>query len=202
MIILLNGASSSGKSTIAAELQKQYTAPLLSMGIDMFLNMMPKQYLYGGAKASEGFKFEMIEDEEGPITRIFAGKLGEKVCDIVPQVAHVMAQNELSLIIDEVLFEDDSLKHYVNALHQHHVYFIGIHCSLAEISKREISRGNRYLGLAREQISRVHGPTRYYDLAIDTDITSATDSAKQIISFIEDTPNPKGFKKLYRHFYE
>ena len=59
MIIFLNGVSSSGKSTIAKGLQHLSENPLLTIGIDTFLDMMPAQYLYTGPKASEGFQFVM-----------------------------------------------------------------------------------------------------------------------------------------------
>src|SRR4051812_25397225 len=44
-IIILNGASSSGKSSILAELQRTLEGPFLNAGIDKFIFMLPSRYL-------------------------------------------------------------------------------------------------------------------------------------------------------------
>lgn len=44
-IIILNGTSSSGKTTIVKALQEVLDAPYLEAGIDKFLWMLPKRYL-------------------------------------------------------------------------------------------------------------------------------------------------------------
>ena len=202
MIIFINGASSSGKSTIAKSLQHLSPKPLLMMGIDAFLNMMPSKYTGTREKANEGFQFVMDRDEEGPITRVIEGPYGAQICKLAPKIIDIMAIDGHDIIVDEVLFEDEKLCDYVKAVNKHKVYFIGIHCSLAVLSEREVLRGNRALGMGREQIHRVHGPTRFYDLELDTTKKSAFDCAKEILHFIDETPNPEGFKKLYKTFYD
>jgi len=44
-IILLNGTSSSGKTSIVKALQDSLEEPYLVMGIDRFIWMLPKRYL-------------------------------------------------------------------------------------------------------------------------------------------------------------
>ena len=44
-IIILNGASSSGKTSILRALQSQMVEPYLDAGLDKFIWMLPKRYL-------------------------------------------------------------------------------------------------------------------------------------------------------------
>jgi chloramphenicol 3-O phosphotransferase len=196
MIIFLNGTSSSGKSTIAKALQIIYPTPFLTLGIDTFLNMMPPQYIGSGEKAADGFQFISDQDEEGPITRVEAGKYGKKIVGSMPKIVNHLVNDGHDLIVDEVLFGDETLKSYVAALKTHLVYFIGIHCALKTLAEREILRGNRALGLGRHQLKLVHGPTRFYDLELDTTKISAFDGAKQILTYIENHAAPGSFKRL------
>ena len=46
MIILLNGSSSAGKTTLTRALQQHHKNPLLALGIDLFCDMLPKN-IYG-----------------------------------------------------------------------------------------------------------------------------------------------------------
>lgn len=45
VIIILNGTSSSGKSSILAHLQRMLEGPFLNAGIDKFIFMLPSAYL-------------------------------------------------------------------------------------------------------------------------------------------------------------
>jgi len=134
------------------------------MGIDTFFQSMPPQYVGFGEKAAEGFHFIPDRDEHGPIMGIQSGPLGEAIVKSIPKVIKTLADDGHNLIVDEVLFEDLGLKYYVQALSNHTVCFIGITCDLDVMEEREILRGDRALGLARDQILRVHDPRGFIDL--------------------------------------
>ncbi|MBA3814478.1 MAG: hypothetical protein H0X26_08365 [Alphaproteobacteria bacterium] len=195
-IIFLNGCSSSGKTTIAKAIQYLANAPWLLWGIDTFFQSMPPPYVGFGEKANEGFQFVADQDEHGPIMCIHSGPLGEAIVKSIPKVVKTLADDGLNIIVDEVLFEDTCLKYYVRALSNHTVYFIGILCDLNAMEEREILRGDRALGLARAQVARVHGPTRSYDLTVDSTHISAFDNARNILEFVSQNGNPQGFDKL------
>ena len=55
-IILLNGASSAGKTSIARELQRVLPEPYLRTGIDDFFRMLPPRYLGTESPADQGFR--------------------------------------------------------------------------------------------------------------------------------------------------
>ncbi|MBT4964442.1 MAG: hypothetical protein HOI53_00930 [Francisellaceae bacterium] len=121
---------------------------------------------------------------------------GDKLFGAMPDFAHMLGSRGNNLIIDEVLFNDKQLKSYVDKLADHTVYFIGVKCDLAIMQEREYLRRDRALGLSNDQFDRVHTGTREYDLTVDTSNASVFDIAKEIITFIENNPNPNGFNNI------
>lgn len=195
MIIFLNGCSSAGKSTIAKAIQCLSEKPYLLIGIDTFFHMMPSAYVGFGDKADQGFHFVPEHDEVGPLMRIENGPYGQALGKTIPKVIQTFADHGHDLILDEVLFGDESLNGYVQALKGHTVYFIGVMCDLKTLQEREILRGDRALGLGRDQIGRVHTPERSYDMAVDTTCASAFECGKAILKFIAENPTPQSFKQ-------
>ena len=56
MIVFLNGASSSGKTSLARALQANWSEPLLYWSLDMVIAQLPFAYTGKGAHAQEGFE--------------------------------------------------------------------------------------------------------------------------------------------------
>lgn len=196
MIIFLNGCSSSGKSSIARALQFVSEKPLLHLGIDTFFQMMPPDYLGYGEKANQGFHFITSVERGVTLTRIENGSLGAAMTDSIPPIVRLLADRGHDLVLDEVLITEGVLENYVQHLASHTVYFIGIFCALDELINREKIRGNRALGLSRDQFEKVHKGTRNYDLVLDTTSTSSFSCAQKILSFVEHTPDPVAFNSL------
>lgn len=195
MIILLNGCSSSGKTTIARAIQHLSKKPWLLIGIDTFIQMMPPAYVGFGDKADQGFHFIPEHDEIGPLMRIECGPFGDAVIDSTPNVIQTLVNGGHNVILDEVLFGEEDLARYTEALEHQPIYFIGVMCDLKILQERELLRGDRAIGLGRDQFGRVHTPERSYDMTVDTTHTSAFDCANAILRFIEENPNPQGFWK-------
>lgn len=136
MILFLNGCSSSGKTTIAKAVQHLSDEPWLLVGIDTFFQMMPAKYVGFGEKAKEGFHFIPEQDEEGPIMRIESGPFGRAIMKSCPKVIKTLAGGGHHLIVDEVLFTEEELENYVQALTGHTVYFVGVMCDLKTLQDR------------------------------------------------------------------
>lgn len=200
MIIFLNGCSSSGKSTIITAFQYQAEQPWLSVGIDTFWAMMPRNYIMYGPRSHDGFYYVPGRDGQGPTMEVKNGEFGMQVMHMIPQVVNTMASNKLDLLIDEVVLEEDLLKGYVKHLAQHKVYFIWVSCGLKVLEEREILRGNRGQGLARMQMKIVPTLDWPYDFTVDTTNASAFDSAQSIMNFVAKNPNPQSFAQLKKRW--
>lgn len=200
MILLINGVAASGKTSIIHELQKQAPYPILKAGIDLFVGMMPHQYFGHGEKAHEGIQFLTEQTPQGPCTKVHNGPFGRAFLHSIPQIIQHFANCGFNIACDEVLFHDYYLTQYTKAFQGQKAYFIGIHCSEAELYRREARRKSGNQGLARDQINRVHGPTRFYDFEIDTSKHLPPECATQILDFIKNNPSPTGFQKLATAF--
>lgn len=195
MIIFLNGATSSGKTMLAKAIQNLDEQPWLLLGVDTMINMMPSKYWAGGKKQNEGFYFTEIEDNDGVLMRIEAGQFGNKLSNTIADIACLLDKQGFNLIIDEVLVTAESLKNYANKLSNNLVYFVGVYCDPKIIEEREILRGDRCIGSARDQVKRCHISVKRYDIKIDTSQRSPFCSAKIVLDFIAKESSPKALKE-------
>lgn len=197
MIIILDGSSSAGKTSIIKELQNISDKPLLHTGVDRFWAMIPDQYKENGSKAHEGYLFSSTVDRDNnPIIHVQKGPFAHQIDDTLPRVIKTLADCGHDIAVDTIINTDAQLHNYAKILSGYTVYFIGVVCDLKELEKREQSRGNRMLGLARGHNGTINTHKNYYDLIIDSTHQDPTSCAQNILNFIKTTPDPQGFKKL------
>jgi len=194
-IILLNGTSSSGKTSIARSIQYLSSDNWLTFGVDTFIEMTP--YLPPD-KDGEYFVFVAGDNDRGSLMSVKSKPIGDKLFGAMADFASLLADRENNIIIDEVLFNDQQLKSYVDKLEKHTVYFVGVKCDLEIMQEREFLRRDRDLGLSNDQFDRVHSGIREYDLIVDTSNISAFKVAKEIIDYTSNITNPRGFNNMRR----
>lgn len=200
MIIFLNGISSSGKSSIASALQEVWPTPLLHVGVDTFLDMLPARFCGEGEEARVGLQFVPIETEAGPVVEIRQGEYAKRLFRGMVGAIGTLARARNDMIVDEVLFGDELLKHYIRELLGQTVYFVAITCPIEIVERRERERGDRFINSAKAQLPLVHGPTRQYDLELDTSVSSPHQLALLIKDYVEETPKPQGFLAMEQIF--
>lgn len=169
-ILILNGAGSAGKSSIARAFQEISARPFLHVAMDSFLDMLPEAYL----DHPDGLVFETLP---GGIA-IRAGKVAERTFRGMRRAIAALAAVGNDLIVDDVMLGTE-MDDYKTLLAPYDVSFIGIFAPLAVLEDRERRRGDRMIGLARWQFDRVHdGKT--YDLEIDTSTATPAECARRI----------------------
>jgi chloramphenicol 3-O phosphotransferase len=207
MIIMLNGVSSSGKSSIARALQDVCSTPLLHVGVDTFIDMLPARFCGEGQAARYGLQFVPVQTRDGPVVEIRPGPYAKRLFAGMIGAIGALARASNDIIVDEVLFGDDMLRAYVRELQGQTVYFVAIHCTLAIVEQRERARGDRerergdrFINSAKAPFPLVHGPTRHYDLELDTSVSSPQELAGLIKDYVTNTPEPQGFVAMERVF--
>jgi len=177
-IILLNGISSAGKTSIAQVLQQTLHDPYLQVSIDAFEDMLPHR-----SQAGERFAWEAL------FPKLLAG---------FHRSIAALAGAGANLIVDHVMVYREgwasTLADCVTVLEPFAVYFVGVHCSLEEAMRREHARGDRFLGTAERQFPRVHRHN-LYDLEVDTTHASPEMCAEQIQAFV-GSHDPAAFARL------
>jgi chloramphenicol 3-O phosphotransferase len=173
-ILLLNGAGSVGKSSIAKALQTITAEPFLHIEMDSFLNMMPESYW----DHPDGVVFETVQQDGKPAVIISSGPVADRTFRGVRHAIAAMAGQGNNMIVDDVLLEDE-LAEYSALLAGFTVHLVGLHAPLEVLEARERERGDRLIGLARWQHDRVHQGKRY-DLELDTSSRTPMECAQAI----------------------
>ncbi|MEM7239724.1 MAG: AAA family ATPase [Pseudomonadota bacterium] len=180
-VILLNGPGSVGKSSLARALQGLASTTFLHVQMDAFLAMLPAAL----QDHPDGVAFESAAPGGHPEVHARTGPAGDRVLAGMRAAVGAMAEAGNNLIVDDVIYGDDArdgqspVAEYRAALAGHRFLLVRLDAPLAVIEARERARGDRMLGLARWQVSRVHHGISY-DLAVDTGDQSPADAARQV----------------------
>lgn len=145
-ILVLNGTSSSGKTTLAKAMQQQFDSPYLLSGIDKYVFMLPGKYLNQPLWSSI-FRYRYAED--GTIESIETGVLGNQLISAMHHSVKAIADSGFNVIIDHVLLEKSWLHEMISLFTKHEVWLIGVKCPIEIVEQREIDRKDRTLGQAK-----------------------------------------------------
>ncbi|WP_431931660.1 chloramphenicol phosphotransferase CPT family protein [Nonomuraea jabiensis] len=165
-VILLNGASSSGKSTLAKALQRSLDEPFLYVSSDQFVEsgMVPER-----------------RDHEGPFSwwyemrpRFFRG---------FHRCLPALASAGNDLIVEHIIEFPTWREELSGLLADFDVFLVGVHCDLAEIDRRERERGDRRVGEGRGhvEVDGIHtfGP---YDYEVDTSRGVSAELVRSVVT--------------------
>lgn len=180
--ILINGASSSGKTMLALALQERLPEPYLHIGIDKLIEMMPAHLNnWEGGRVEQGFWWKSAYDDAGHLLQhIQLGPYAKKVSQLLKNIVLTILNSGMNVIIDEVCVgEYSTLADWKSALAPYQVLYVGIHSSIEKLEEREKQRGDRILGSARAQWMAVHSDAEY-DLELTTDNRSLEDCVNQV----------------------
>ena len=173
-IILLNGASSAGKSSIARALQEIASEPYLHVQMDAFLEMLPEAL----QQNMPGFAYRTGWEGGKPFVAIEAGPTGKRAMRGMRHAIAVLAGQGNNLIVDDVMVGGE-MAQYQALLADFEVFRVGVIAPLAVLEMRESARSDRLPGLARWQYERVHKGVAY-DLEVDTSVLTAQECASRI----------------------
>jgi len=183
-VIVLNGTSSAGKTTLAEALQARFAAdgePWIVIGVDdLFVKLPPDWIRMGahvGAHAEDGIVFERID---GAIERRI-GPVGTRTLAAYRAMVAAVARSGLSVLVDEVLLSEDDWHGWQADLAELAVRWVRVDCALDVVETRERERGDRVQGLARSQYEIVHRHPRY-DVRVDTATTGPDAAADAILA--------------------
>jgi chloramphenicol 3-O phosphotransferase len=181
-VIFLNGTSSSGKSSIAGQLLLVLDRPFFHMSVDVINSMRARERT-----------LELAPDE-------LAAVLARTRAGFHRAVAG-MAQAGNDIVVDYVLSEEWRLLDCLAVLDGLDVVFVGVRCSVQELARRELARGDREAGQAAAQVRQVHSYGSY-DIECDTTTASPLDCALSIKRSMGRLPDQRAFDRLRSAFLE
>lgn len=176
-IIILNGVSSAGKTTISKKIQSHFEEHYLWISNDSFCDMCSSTHWKKDWK---------------PIINIALKAMVHSI--------KASADIGLNMVVDQVFLNDETQGHIlgdcVALLHDYDVFFVRVDCDLEELERREKERGNRKIGQAKSQLNSVHSHEEY-DLAVNTSKEDIDDIVLKIENLVLDKNKSRAFKKLY-----
>jgi len=189
-VVVLNGPSGSGKSSIQKEFQKLNMPNLwIKVGIDnLFDNVMPDI-------TPENMKFWQSEnpirwvkttkDTDGNnVVTLLMGEQGEKVAYGMNSAIAAYAKSGCNVIVDYIAYKKEWFNDLQNKLADVKTYYVAVRIPLEVLEQREEARGTSPKGHARSHYGYVYGDKKY-DLTVDSHKNSAKEIALQIKEFIE-----------------
>ena len=175
-VILLNGASSSGKSTLARAIQARIGEPFWHISIDHLRDagVLPSARIKSG-------EFKWAEIRGG----FFAGFERSLI-------AYLDCGN--NLIVEYIMENREWLQRTARLLKGYDVFFVGVHCSLEELERREIARADRPVGDARRDYHAIHAYCAY-DAEFDSTLLP-DENAERLIALWLERPRPSALEEI------
>lgn len=169
-VIVLNGTSSSGKTSIGRCLQTMLATPWLLLGIDDLTRAVPDKGIDDGTLLQVSATGQV---EVGPGWRSLEASWYQAIATI--------ASSGTGVIVDEVLLDGGSGQERLRtALSGLEVLWVGVTCDLAVARARQARRPDRVAGQAESQAPVVHQGVEY-DLIVDTSHASSESCAARVL---------------------
>lgn len=173
-IVVLNGTSSSGKTTVARAFQEVADSLFLNFSIDSILSALPGSV----------------------IERLVAGKGIPGVPVLEMHFAFFACVKELAalgrdLVIDDAITSRAQAERLLAAVEGHQVLFVSVSAPAEVLAERERARGDRTVGMAVRQLETIDQWFEY-DVKVDTSVVSPQEAAMQILSALRSAGVPAG----------
>lgn len=166
---MLNGGSSSGKTSLCRQLQEVLPDPWLALGVDDLIDAMPLSM----QSSEAGIDF-------GPDGSVNVGPAYYKLEAAWMRGVAAMARAGVGVIVDEVFLSGSAgQQRWKQVLDGLDVLWVGVRCAPEVAAAREAARGDRVTGMAASQAELVHRGMAY-DVEVDTTSTDALTCARAI----------------------
>lgn len=175
-MILLNGASSSGKTTLARAVQAKIDSPFLHLSIDHLRDsgVLPTARIKAGEFAWREMREAFFNGFERSL------------------LAYLREGNDL--VVEHIMESESWLHRLARRLAGQDVFFVGVRCDVAELERREVARGDRPIGDARRDFHTIHAYCSY-DMDVDGSV-AADINAGSLITAWRARCRPSVFENL------
>jgi chloramphenicol 3-O phosphotransferase len=190
VIVVLNGASSAGKTTVARAVQEAWAEPALIWGIDTVVTALPKRYL-NALWSTEMYRYGYAAD--GTITAIHPGPYGDRVVRALHRAVAALGAAGLHVLVDHVLLTREWGADLRAACAGLDLLTVHVYCPPPVLERRERDRGDRTLGQALAH-HRAAAAALDHDLTVDTSVADPAATARLILAAVAAarTTGPSG----------
>jgi chloramphenicol 3-O phosphotransferase len=188
-VIILNGPSASGKSSIQKAFQPMMMPDLwIKHGIDsLFDGSLPDITLdnlaYWQSKNSIRWVETTKDKDQNNVITLFVGEQGDKVAYGMNSAIAAYAQNGNNIIVDYIAYKKEWIDDLRQKLKDIKTYFVKVNIPLEILEQREKIRDTSPSGHARSHYDIVHCDIKY-DLDVESSKQKPEEIAQQIKEFI------------------
>jgi chloramphenicol 3-O phosphotransferase len=172
-VILLNGVSSSGKTTLASELHDLLDEICFVSSLDNFLSSTFKP----------SNSRQIIDD-----------KILENAIKAYLLSSAQVVRTGFMVIVDMVVQEESWIDLILGAFTDLEIYLVGLNCDLDTLTYRERMRRDRVNGIAKFQFEKVHVQMTY-DLILNSSVLTPSQMAEKTHQLLQHN-RPHAFQRL------
>ena len=198
-IIVLNGPSSAGKTSIAQAFQESARLPFLCFGIDTLLAVLPARM----KRSEDGFHDEPIPGSTPSEIMWTSGEAGDLAISGMHAAIAALSRAGQNVIVDHVLAHDRWLRDFVCQFRYLPVLYVGVRCPISVIMERRLQRGDRDVSHRGRAFARWWERATHsigiYDLEIDTSELCPDQCAEIIRGYIDSGEPGKAVQRLAEH---
>lgn len=180
-VVLLNGTSSVGKTSLTRELQEALPVPYLRVALDHLFDMVPDPWGggRGGPRSVEGFRYQEDRDEAGrPVLTIRYGEVGRRMLWAFHRTVGTLVAEGCHVIVDVVALDRADADDWRAVLPAGRTVVVGVTAPIEVLEQRERDLGRR-AGLARGHLGAID--LLPPDLVVDSSTAGAPELAQQVI---------------------
>lgn len=171
-VIVLSGPSSSGKSTLAAALQRRFAVDgecWFVYAMDDYFAKVPFDWVTAGRHigkhAADGVVLEIVDG----VFQMRMGPIGRQVLTAWRGAVGAAVRAGLNVIADVVILTEDEWRGWQEELQGIDAHWVRVQIALEVLESREQARSDRMTGHARSQYEQAYRyPT--YDAHVDTGV--------------------------------
>ena len=168
LVVVLNGASSSGKTSIAREMAAALQRPTALVSVDSPLSLLSRSPAYAITSAAHAFS--------AMATNPRLGVVWPNVVAAITSAGEHAGRGEVAIV--DVVVTHPVPAAFIGRAIAPSGLIVGVHCAIEELERRERRRPTRR-GLASRQFASVHKHLTY-DLIVDTTATTAEECASTV----------------------
>ena len=184
-IIVLNGTSSAGKTTLARAIQAFAAEPFQLISFDQFRDGLPSRFRGlnspTGSPGSRGLNVVAKEANGSHATLIQLGEHGLRVVEGMHQAIATIATAGQNVVVDHFINHVDVALDIQQVLRPFNPLYVGVYCELEELRRRESNRPGRFPGTAEAQRPAVYDCMNFH-IQVDTTSTPASEISKEILN--------------------
>lgn len=199
-VIILNGGSSAGKTTLGKALQDLLLPePYLLLGIDAFWLALPPRQLSLETVEPRYYSWDTTVENGLEYFRIIPGPILDRAMRARYRAIAQFLDEGLNVIADDVIWKREWLIDALKILAPCRVFMVGVFVSDAEGARREEIRGDRHPGWDRGSARYAHHDA-IYDLTVDTTLMTPEQEAARIKQALDARPEGDAFGQMRRKF--